>query len=118
MVTLEPADTDDNYVGTLRPTPAYWEHRPTLQTLTLGIADLQDPSPERIVAAFSEAMTVIRAGGLELRTRAGMPVSVGWIMVGDYAPAAVPPAVRGEMPIIVHVRVANATISERLSNER
>jgi hypothetical protein len=63
-VTLEPADIEDNYIGILQPTPAYWEHRPALQTLTLGIANLREPSSEDILTAFAEAMTVIRAGGL------------------------------------------------------
>ncbi len=114
-VALEPADTEDNFVGILRPTTAYWEHRSALQTLTLGIADLSEPSPDKIVAAFGEAMRVIRAGQLELRTAAGIPIPVPWLMLGDYAPAELPDAVRAETPIIVHVRFTNTRISERLS---
>ena len=117
-VSFVPLDAADAFVGRLRPTAAYWTHRPALQTLTTGIADLHEPSPERIAATFDQAMKLIRAGGLELRTPGGgMLVTTDWLTVGDYAAAAVPAPTRDALPIIVHVRAARARVAERHFDE-
>jgi hypothetical protein len=116
-VTLAPGDREGSYAGVLRPRPAYWEHRPVLQTLTLGIVDLREPSPERIVAAIGEAMQQIRAGELELRTEAGASVAVTQLMVADYSPAEVSAVVRDHLPIAVYARFGNAAISELNSRD-
>jgi hypothetical protein len=105
-VTLNSPDADGNRVGPFQPTDSYWHHRAELQSLTLGLAALHGAPVEQLATAWAAAIERVRAGNLELRDDGGRPVNTAWLMVADYAPADLAPAIRNTMPILVSARLA------------
>jgi hypothetical protein len=105
-VSFGPPDANGNRLGPFRPTDSYWDHRPELQSLTLGLAALDGAPVEQLAAGWAAAVERISAGSLELRDNRGIIVDTEWLMVADYAPADLAPALRNTMPILVSARLS------------
>ena len=92
--------------GLIKPLPGYASARPALQTLTIGMLGRDDLTPDTMREAREAAMRALDARGLALRDDAGGALPARLILVGDYFPADVGPALLDgtlRLPILVEL---------------